>query len=309
MKVTARGGASSPEGARLAPSSGMSDTTATPPGAARPVTCPFCFLPQLVATGDELCRSCGLDMQRLAGHTPRTLAETANPRPVAIAPPAPGGKKRRKKRGANPVAAPAVPWAGTTPAGVAGDAMSFLPATPPPVVVAPPTFATSPAPAFPARQAGVDEATILRRPPAGDIADDATVVAATWALEFRDGVIVSLPSDDVVIGRRPDATGDATPVSLPDPSRSLSRTHARLRRDATRDIWTIEDLASSNGVATVSDTGVTTWLQSGVPAEVSEYFLLGDIQTRLTKVATRDGDHETGAATSGTATATPESTA
>ncbi|GAA1621900.1 FHA domain-containing protein [Leucobacter chromiireducens] len=238
-------------------------------------------------------------MQRLATYTPRTLAETEHPRPVAIAPPAAGGKKRRKKQSTNVVTAPSAPWAATPPAGGPVEAMPVFSASRPVAVVAPTAFATPIAPAAASEASGRDEATRISRVSRGDAADEATIVsrvATGWAVELESGVVVSLPSHDVVIGRRPDATGDATPVSLPDPSRSLSRTHARLRRDTARDIWTIEDLASANGVATVSDSGYTTWIASGVPSKVSQYFRLGDIRARLVRVATRDTGHATSAA-------------
>lgn len=281
------------QGARFPPSWGMSDSTTPAPGApeAQAVTCPFCCLPQLVTRGDELCLSCGLDMQRLLGHTPRTLAETLDPRPVVVAPPPPGGKKRRKRRTSKRAAAPVPHWVdGRSASSAAVGAptahpVTLQPAVVPPVVVAPPAVAT--------RQMvdaadELDEPTRVRRPAEVDVVNDATMVAARWVLEFPDGATVSLLSAHVVVGRRPQATEDATLVSLPDPSRSLSRTHARLRRDMATDTWTIEDLGSSNGVATVSDTGEATWLTSGVPAAATEYLLLGDVQARLTKVATRD---------------------
>ncbi|WP_336653009.1 MULTISPECIES: FHA domain-containing protein [unclassified Leucobacter] len=259
--------------------------------------------------GDELCRSCGLDMQRLLGHTPRTVAETLDPRPVAVAPPAAGGKKRRKRRASKRAAAAAPHWVDGTPASNAAvSALTALPvaqqpAVAPPVVVAPPAVAT---PQVVDVADELDEATLFRRPAEVDIVNDATIVAAAWVLEFPDGATVSLPSPHVVVGRRPQATEDATLVSLPDPSRSLSRTHARLRRDMATDTWTIEDLGSSNGVATVSDTGEATWLTSGVPAAATEYLLLGDVQARLTKVATRDTARALSTATPVAVTASPD---
>ncbi len=298
-------------GARLPSSWGMSDSTTPAPGApeAQAVTCPFCCLPQFVTRGDELCRSCGLDMQRLLGHTPRTVAETLDPRPVAVAPPAAGGKKRRKRRASKRAAAAAPHWVDGTPASNAAvSALTALPvaqqpAVAPPVVVAPPAVAT---PQVVDVADELDEATLFRRPAEVDIVNDATIVAAAWVLEFPDGATVSLPSPHVVVGRRPQATEDATLVSLPDPSRSLSRTHARLRRDMATDTWTIEDLGSSNGVATVSDTGEATWLTSGVPAAATEYLLLGDVQARLTKVATRDTARALSTATPVAVTASPD---
>jgi hypothetical protein len=122
----------------------------------------------------------------------------------------------------------------------------------------------------------------------GDAAvlDDATRVAHVasprpWRLELEDGSSVTLPSDDVVIGRRPTPVDTATPVTLPDPTRTMSRVHARLRRDASRDAWTIEDLGSSNGVAVVTPHGAATFLQPGRPVDATETLLIGTMTTRL----------------------------
>lgn len=248
------------------------------------VQCPFCLHTNELLTGsvDPLCLNCQLDLTRLVATPdggvavkarPEILAEPYEPRPVRAK------KRKRRKKETPPLLVPAPSAAGTPSAQTFGVGQSlaspqFPPVTPPyetPV-------ATPVAPVAPlAAATAVDErleATVMH------VASPRAV--ATWALEFETGEVVPLIGDDVVVGRHPEATGDAVAVSLPDPSRMLSRMHARLRRDASRDMWTIEDLGSINGVATVaSDTGAITYATPGVPVDATEYLLIGTLRTRL----------------------------
>ena len=75
-----------------------------------------------------------------------------------------------------------------------------------------------------------------------------------WGLTTEHGDYIPLLSDVVVVGRKPVATPDATPLPIPDPTRTLSKTHARLCRDAASDTWAIEDLGSTNGVTMYDET-------------------------------------------------------
>lgn len=281
----------------------MSEST-TPVEHQAPVTqrvqCPFCLFTNEIATdaADPLCLNCHLGLTRLVAtadgrvapvQRPEILEEPFEPRPVK------GRKPKRSKRAKRHV----TPYV-ATPDASAGDVARALgsPQVPP---VTPPygtpgaTPVTPPAP--------------VMTPPAGDVAIDermeATVVhvaspraQATWVLEFETGEVIPLPSDDIVVGRHPEPQGDATPVALPDPTRMLSRTHARLRRDASRDIWTITDLGSSNGVATVSsDTGAIDYATPGVDVPATEYLLIGTLRSRLHRVpATRHLDATCGVA-------------
>lgn len=120
----------------------------------------------------------------------------------------------------------------------------------------------------------------------GDMSFEATIVmprrATSWVIEFEDGATLALPSDDVIVGRQPVQFDGTTTVQLPDDSRQVSRTHARLRRDIESDTWTIEDLASANGVATVDgDTGALTWVTRHTPTPTTEYLLIGHLRCRL----------------------------
>lgn len=58
---------------------------------------------------------------------------------------------------------------------------------------------------------------------------------------------------EAVIGRSPDPRAGARALRLPDPSRSLSRSHLRLRPDA--DGLLVHDLGSANGTMIVPRVG------------------------------------------------------
>ncbi|MBL3685683.1 FHA domain-containing protein [Leucobacter zeae] len=112
--------------------------------------------------------------------------------------------------------------------------------------------------------------------------------ATSWLLEFEGDTSIVLPSDDVVLGRHPEDTDDAMLIDVPDPMRRLSRTHARLRRDATNDIWTIEDMGSSNGVS-LYDSDTRTWrrVSPRQPIIATEYVALGPLRARLARRDTK----------------------
>lgn len=109
-------------------------------------------------------------------------------------------------------------------------------------------------------------------------------IPLVWGLTTEHGDYVPLNSDLVIVGRRPTETPGATLAQLPDPTKTLSRTHARLCRDATSDTWTIEDLGSSNGVTVFDDTLTRqTTLSPGVPAVATSFLVLGTMRVRLTR--------------------------
>lgn len=303
-------------------SEASSETQAVPDQATSPtrvVQCPFCLFTNHVAVDDALCTNCGLGLERLV-HMAFGIQRPAPA--VSLAPesmPAPGGEARtyagpqpkpkskvRKKSRRKPKNTPGpenlVASAGgfeallaplqqediAPPSAIAwrasGDA-ALAAALSPTVQSAQPVAPTVPGPGT--EEVLGDEATVLMRGGAGDT--EATVIAGSspvWGIEFENGLIIPIPSSDVVVGRRPDATSETTAVVIPDPTRSMSRTHARLRLDIDRDTWTIEDLHSGNGVAIVSDTGEETFIPAGVPVAATEYLLLGTLRTRLRHVAT-----------------------
>lgn len=124
------------------------------------------------------------------------------------------------------------------------------------------------------------------RPGVGDIVED-TVIASRrrpkWALLLPDGSPMELTGDAVVLGRRPvpvHAAPGAQLVTVVDDTRTVSKTHALLRRRA--DAWMVSDLDSTNGVvvfAAQEEIDVTP----GTEHEVTERFLLGDAELRIVR--------------------------
>lgn len=124
----------------------------------------------------------------------------------------------------------------------------------------------------------------------GDRDDDAdddlerTVVAtrapwARWSLILEDGLEIRLTASDVVIGRKPSPQGRATPLTIPDETRTLSKSHARLR--FVGDGWTIEDLESTNGVALLHDDGREEELAPRTETPATPRLIIGTLHARL----------------------------
>lgn len=171
------------------------------------------------------------------------------PPPPPIAPPAFGG---------SPIPpTPAVVAAPPTP-----------PAYPaPPAPPLPPATAFAPTPAAPTPPA--EPAAWAQSTPA-PIADDdeseATVLTPRsraarvrpWTLTLPDGATFAVIGATVV-GRRPSAPAshpDATVLTLPDPQKMLSKTHALIEVE-TEAVW-ITDLDSTNGTDLVSPDGTVS---------------------------------------------------
>ncbi|MDL9979146.1 DUF5684 domain-containing protein [Microbacterium sp. ASV49] len=118
---------------------------------------------------------------------------------------------------------------------------------------------------------------------------DETIIAPRrrprWVLTPPLGAPIHLTSDVVIVGRRPAEDPrfpNAQLVPIADETRTMSKTHARLeRRD---DVWTITDLASTNGVAVLAADGGETELAEGGSGPIGAGFLLGDAELRLTRV-------------------------
>jgi hypothetical protein len=174
---------------------------------------------------------------------------------------------------APPATASAVPSA---PAAAAAPAW-----TPPPLApsaLATPTPFTAPAPATPLPP----WPTPPEPAPAPEI-DEHTVIAAhrrpIASLRLPNGQTMTLTADAVVLGRNPAPPADApeaAAVPVDDATRTVSKTHALLRRTETG--WTITDLASTNGVI-VGDG--ETEIAAGTPVTVTGRFLLGDAEFTL----------------------------
>lgn len=125
------------------------------------------------------------------------------------------------------------------------------------------------------------------QPTVDDDIDEKTVVAPrkkkeSWSILPDGGVPVKLTKSAVLLGRNPSSTAaDTQLVSLTDPSKTVSKTHARLT--LTDGAWTIVDLNSTNGVYLLAGDDEETEVEAGVPTPVGDAFRLGDLTIRITK--------------------------
>lgn len=99
-----------------------------------------------------------------------------------------------------------------------------------------------------------------------------------WVLELPDSTVLEL-ENDVIVGRKPVARDGASALTIPDPTRTLSKSHARLR--LANDEWTVEDLNSTNGLFLIGDDGTETEIAAGEPIVASERMLFGTLEVRL----------------------------
>jgi|LSQX01.3.fsa_nt_gb hypothetical protein len=130
-------------------------------------------------------------------------------------------------------------------------------------------------------RSAIDDATIITGSNSEDL--DRTIVVArkpsfNWVLELADGTELNL-ENDTIVGRRPEAIDGAFALAIPDATRTLSKSHARLRFDG--DVWTIEDLGSTNGLVLISDSGAETELAPRVPTQATTRLLLGTLEVKL----------------------------
>ncbi len=102
--------------------------------------------------------------------------------------------------------------------------------------------------------------------------------AGSWELVLPDGSTIPLAQDNV-IGRRPEAAPGAHPIVIPDPTRTLSKTHVRLRLSG--EIWVVEDLGSTNGVVLVHDDGSEQQLEAHRPVVAARRMLFGTLPVLL----------------------------
>ncbi|MDH5146377.1 FHA domain-containing protein, partial [Microbacterium sp. RD12] len=161
--------------------------------------------------------------------------------------------------------------------------------------VAPAAEQSAPAPA-PATEAlavpgglvpDVDKTVVTPRPTDDDL--DATVVVARKrgvrrVLVLDDGRRFSLSGASVVIGRNPTGEPGEQRLAIPDTTRTLSKTHARLV--VQEDEWRLTDLHATNGVVVVADDGSETLLDAGESVVGTGRFILGEVGMHV--VAERD---------------------
>lgn len=174
--------------------------------------------------------------------------------------------------------APAAPSVADVPVGVDG-------AGEPVAHVAPAEPATNePATAVPATPLGAAEHA--RPAPSLDSAEDdledQTVLVSApvrWALELPDGETHELLGDDVVVGRKPSPIDGSAVLTLADPTRTVSKSHVRLRFDG--ELWTVEDLNSTNGIASVGAAGELIPLTAGQVQVAPERLVLGTLEVTL----------------------------
>ncbi len=105
-----------------------------------------------------------------------------------------------------------------------------------------------------------------------------------FSLVLADGQRLAMTADVVLLGRKPSADRDrpdAQLLTVPDSTKTMSKTHAMLRRHD--DAWILTDLASTNGVSTFAANGEETVLASGAPTTVEGEFALGQARLRIEK--------------------------
>jgi hypothetical protein len=101
-----------------------------------------------------------------------------------------------------------------------------------------------------------------------------------WSLVFDSGKSFAITADRVALGRNPASDDpDAQLLSLPDSTRTLSKTHATIQ--LVDGEWTVTDLNSTNGVVVVGDDDAETLLAPGRSSLVPGRFILGKVGMRV----------------------------
>lgn len=118
---------------------------------------------------------------------------------------------------------------------------------------------------------------------------DRTVVVARrpridWVLELPDGERLPLRDEEIIIGRKPRGPEGMALLTIPDPTRTLSKSHARLRYDG--DMWSIEDLGSTNGLVLLFDDDTEEDVTPHSEVLATERMVIGTLEVRLI----RNGD-------------------
>ena len=107
-----------------------------------------------------------------------------------------------------------------------------------------------------------------------------------WVLVGPDGERIPLSEEVAIVGRRPSvdaAFPQAQLITVGDPTRTVSKTHARL--ELRGDVWAVVDLDSTNGVVLIADNEDETDVEPGAVTRLTPRFLLGDAELRLEEAA------------------------
>ena len=97
-----------------------------------------------------------------------------------------------------------------------------------------------------------------------------------WKLRTDDGFVASLTASKVVLGRNPSSGEmDVQAIAIPDSSKTLSKTHARL--DLVDGAWTLTDLHSTNGVIVIEADGSENLIDVDQTVPLLSRFLLGKV--------------------------------
>lgn len=123
-------------------------------------------------------------------------------------------------------------------------------------------------------------------PPTGETRIQAPTVhpvPGAWRLR-GDGGLEVLVLRPLVLGRDPatgSAGGDAAPIALSDPARSVSKTHALV--EVVDDVLTATDLHSTNGTRVAASDGRSSRLEPGrrTPVPVGSVLVLGEFALRV----------------------------
>lgn len=114
------------------------------------------------------------------------------------------------------------------------------------------------------------------------VAAAATAQHSAWVLHVDEQSAIAVTSDTVLLGRGPASPRQHPVVQLveiPEPRRTVSKTHARLERRGST--WTVTDLDSANGVVLVDGTGGQSRISEPTILGADTTILLGDARVRL----------------------------
>ncbi|WP_308798750.1 DUF5684 domain-containing protein [Agromyces silvae] len=212
-------------------------------------------------------------------------------------PPADAGPAPAPQQSPAPPAAPessSTPWAPGPDLATPPHGSAAAPAAPPAYSAPAPAPAPAPPTAAPVddQHGGLDFADAATIVVSGDDSDDefgdveSTVIVdrrprRQWRLELDDGEVLPLTEEVVVLGRNPSAAAGEQRLAVPDRTRTLSKTHARLAQ--RHGAWTITDLGSTNGVLIVDPAGEETLIESHIETTISGRFVLGEVGMRVTE--------------------------